>query len=129
MTTHESGRAELADKVKPELADGDLVKVAGAQNQPEAELLQGLLLDAGVPSVLRRAQGFDVPELLAAGPRDVLVPESGVRVARDVLLGADLGAVLPGSGAAIRPARILAWLLFALALGALLAFLLTELPT
>jgi hypothetical protein len=127
MTTYLSGRGELADKVKPELADGDLVKVAGAQNQPQAELLQGLLLEVGVPSVLRRARGFDVPELLAAGPRDVLVPESGVQVARDALLQADLGSVLPGSGTAVRPVRLLAGVLIALVLGALVVFLLTAL--
>ena len=44
-----------------------------------------LLLEEGVPSTLRRSAGFDVPDMLAAGPRDVLVPESGVEVARDVL--------------------------------------------
>ncbi len=45
-----------------------------------------LLLEEGVPSTLRRTAGFDVPDFLAAGPRDVLVPESGVEVAREVLL-------------------------------------------
>ena len=76
-------RAEQA--IKPELAEGDLVKVATASNQPEAEFIQGLLLNEGVPSVLRGTRGFDVPDFLAAGPRDVLVPASGVEVARDVL--------------------------------------------
>ena len=51
-----------------------LVRVAGGRNQAEAELIQGLLLEEGVPSVLRRTAGFDVPDYLAAGPRDVLVP-------------------------------------------------------
>ena len=45
-----------------------------------------LLLEEGVPSTLRRSAGFDVPDMLAAGPRDVLVPESGLEVARQVLL-------------------------------------------
>ena len=49
-----------------------------------------LLLDEGVPSTLRRTAGFDVPDMLAAGPRDVLVPESGVEVARQVLLQSEL---------------------------------------
>ena len=127
MTTYPSTREELADKVKPELADGDLVKVAGARNQSEAEFLQRLLLEVGVPSVLRRARGFDVPELLAAGQRDVLVPESGVEVARDVLLQADLVPVLPDSGTAAPRVRLLAGILIALALGALVVFLVTEL--
>ena len=47
-----------------------------------------LLLEEGVPSTLRRSAGFDVPDMLAAGPRDVLVPESGLEVARQVLLEA-----------------------------------------
>ena len=49
--------------------DSDLVKVAYAHDQTEAEFLQGLLHDADVGSVVRRAPGFDVPEFLAAGPR------------------------------------------------------------
>jgi hypothetical protein len=73
-------------KVRRELAQGELVRVAGGRNQAEAELIQGLLLEEGVPSMLRRTRGFDVPEMLAAGPRDVLVPASGAVVAREVLL-------------------------------------------
>ena len=42
-------------------ADVDLVKVAYAQNETEAEFLQGLLRDADVGSVVRRAPRFDVP--------------------------------------------------------------------
>ena len=59
-----------------------------ARQQPEAEFIQMLLLEEGVPSTLRRTAGFDVPDMLAAGPRDVLVPESGLEAARDVLLEA-----------------------------------------
>jgi hypothetical protein len=66
-------------------AGEELVKVAGAANQAEAELVQGLLATEGIPSVLRRTGGFDVPEFLAAGPRDVLVPASRADAARDVL--------------------------------------------
>jgi len=52
---------------------GKLVRVAFARNQAEAELLQGLLLDSGIPSVLKRAGGFDNPDFLAAGPHDIWV--------------------------------------------------------
>jgi hypothetical protein len=76
---------ERARKIKRQYAEGALVQVAGARNLPEAELIQGLLLEEGVPSLLRRTRGFDVPEMLAAGPRDVLVPQSGYAAARDVL--------------------------------------------
>jgi hypothetical protein len=77
--------AVRARKIHPPYAEGEPVRVATAQNQPEAELVQGLLLEAGIPSLARRSGGFDVPYFLAAGPRDVLVAESGLDVARDVL--------------------------------------------
>jgi butyrate kinase len=67
----------------------DLVKVAQASQQAEAEFIQNLLRDAGVPSMLRRAGGFDVADMLAAGPRDVLVPAAMEQIARDVLLQND----------------------------------------
>jgi hypothetical protein len=34
---------------------------------------------------VRRSGGFDVPDMLFAGPRDILVPESGAQTAREVL--------------------------------------------
>ena len=83
---------ERARKVDPRLSRGPLVRVAGAQQQPEAEMIQGLLLDHGVPSMVRRSAAFDVPDFLAAGPRDILVPESAVEVARETLYGAGLDA-------------------------------------
>jgi hypothetical protein len=121
------GLRERARKIKPQLTEGRLVKVAGAQNQAEAEFLQGLLLEEGVPSTLRRAAGFDVPDFLAAGPRDVLVAASGVQVARDVLLQADLGAVLPSGSAVDAPGRILLGILAAVVIVALILWLGTEL--
>jgi hypothetical protein len=74
-----------ARKIHPPYAEGELVRVATAQNQPEAELLQGLLLEAGVPSLVRRSGGFDVPDFLAMGPRDILAPAGGEAAAREVL--------------------------------------------
>jgi hypothetical protein len=74
-----------ARKIHPPYADGEPVRVATAQNQPEAELLQGLLLEAGIPSLVRRAGGFDVPDFLAAGPREVLVPRGGEAAAQELL--------------------------------------------
>jgi hypothetical protein len=117
-------RHERARKIKPQLAEGDLVRVAGARNQTEAEFIQGLLLEEGVPSILRRTAGFDVPDFLAAGPRDVMVPATGVLTAREVLLEADL---LPGTAHGPAPARLLAGLLIAVALVAIVAWLGTEL--
>jgi len=116
---------ERARKIKRQYSEGDLVRVAGARNQAEAEFIQGMLLEEGIPSVQRRSRGFDVPDFLAAGPRDVLVPASGADVARDVLLQSDLGSTLPASGVDA-PARVLAGVLLAVALVALIAWLGTE---
>src|SRR3954464_12861808 len=107
---------ERARKVKPQYSEGELVKVAGSRNQAEAELIQGLLLEEGVPSMLRRSRGFDVPDMLAAGPRDVLVPRSGAEAAHDVLLHADLLEQTREGEGVDRPARVLAILLATVAL-------------
>ena len=64
---------------------GKLVKVAYGRNQAEAELMQGLLSEAGIPSVLKRSGGFDNPDFLAAGPHDVMVTEQIAPRAREVL--------------------------------------------
>ena len=113
-----------ARKINPLYVEGDLVRVAGGRHQAEAEFIQGLLLEEGVPSMLRRSAGFDVPDFLAAGPRDVMVPAAGAEVARDVLLETELAptqasgsgtpnplllsAVILGGGAG---AALIAWLL------------------
>jgi len=82
-TTSESTRR--ARKVKPGYADGPLVRVATARHQAEAEMIQGLLLEEGIPSMVRRSGGFDVPDFLASGPRDILVAASGEEAAREIL--------------------------------------------
>ncbi len=71
---------------------GKLVKVGYGQNQAEAEMIQGLLSEHGIPSMLKRAAGFDVPDFLAAGPRQVLVAEELAERAREALEG------IPGAG-------------------------------
>ena len=63
----------------------DLVKVAFARNQVEGEMMQGLLSEVGIPSVLRRSRGFDNPDFLAGGPHDVMVPEGAAKRAREML--------------------------------------------
>jgi hypothetical protein len=123
---------ERARKVRPQYTRGELVRVAGGRHLAEAELIQGILLDQGIPSVVRRTRGFDVPDFLAAGPRDILVPESGYETARELLRGADLLASdgespsLPGIGS---PLRLAVGILVAVALAALLVFVLYELSS
>ena len=114
-------RSERVRKIKPQYTEGELVRVAGGRNQAEAELIQGLLLEQGVPSMLSRSRGFDVPDMLAAGPRDVMVPMSGASVARETLLEAEL----IGAGAAtavVSPSRVLLGLLAAIVLVAIVAW-------
>ena len=130
---HASGSAEeprsdahaRARKLRPEFSRGDLVRVAGGRNQAEAELIQHLLLEEGVPSVLRRSAGFDVPDFLAAGQRDVLVPESGARAAHELLNAAELGP-RTGPGTAPSPALLLAGILGGGLVTALVAWLLMQ---
>jgi hypothetical protein len=67
--------------------DGKLVKVAFAPSQMEAEMIQGLLSEHGIPSLVKRGPGFDVPEFMPVGPRQVFVAESAAERAREVLEG------------------------------------------
>ncbi|MFP5380054.1 MAG: hypothetical protein ACLGHP_09965 [Vicinamibacteria bacterium] len=121
-----SDRHERARKIDPRYTEGELVRVAGAANQAEAEFVQGLLLEEGIPSLLRRTRGFDVPDMLAAGPRDVMVPASARDAARDVLLEAEI--IRPGDASAQPPpARLLAVIVAVAALGMLVVWLGTEL--
>jgi len=91
----ESEAHARARKVRPEYARGALVRVAGGRNQAEAELIHGFLLEEGIPSLVRRSAAFDVPDFLAAGPRDILVPESGSTAARELLVEAELASPQP----------------------------------
>lgn len=115
---------DTAGKVNPEYARGELVRVLGVRNQIEGEFIQGLLLEEGIPSILRRSMGFDVPDFLTSGPRDVMVPGSGVPAAREVLLQSDL-LETPRPGPS--PLRLLSWMIVAIAVVAAASFLLDRL--
>jgi len=120
---------DLARKIDPRYSHGDLVRVARAQHQAEAEFVQSLLLEEGIPSMVRRSAGFDVPDMLAAGPRDVLVPSSGEMAAREVLLQAEfLDPAEPGAVTKpVRdPRRLLVGLLAIVALVGVIAWIGTE---
>jgi hypothetical protein len=114
---------QRARRIKPQYSEGALVRVVGARNLTEADFIQNLLLEEGIPSMQRRARGFDVPDFLAAGPRDILVPASGVPAAREVLLESE---VLPTGDAAPwgpTPWRVLAGLLAGIVVLAILVWL------
>jgi Putative prokaryotic signal transducing protein len=104
----------------------DLVKVAYASDEAEAELLQGLLRLSAVDSVVRRAPGFDAPEFGAAGPREVLVAASDVPAARDILREVDSGEPPPPPSVADRRPWVRAGLLFGVALVVLVICVVTD---
>ena len=69
-----SERASAAGaKDQAPVRDSELVKVALAKNQPEAGFIAGLLLEEGIPCLLRSSIGGYSPMI---GPREVLVHES-----------------------------------------------------
>ncbi|HWO46731.1 MAG TPA: DUF2007 domain-containing protein [Solirubrobacterales bacterium] len=118
---------------------GDLVKIAFARNQIEGEMLQGLLTEAGIPSVLKRSMGFDNPDFLPSGPRDVMVNAGAAERAREVLADVliedekDEVAELEGERRLARgetgptsPARLAFWLLAAVIGGFILVWLLYQ---
>ncbi len=103
---------------------GRLIKVGFGRTQAEAEMLQGLLSEAGIPSVLKRSGGFDNPDFLVAGPHDVMVNRDQAPRAREVLaetmiadedegeeraeLEAEIAGAL-GGGEGTSPARLALW--------------------
>jgi len=109
------------ERINAEYARGELVRVAGGRNQAEAELIQNLLMEEGIPSVVRRSAGFDVPDYLAGGPRDVLVAESGARAAHEMLLDADLAPKTAPAGSPT-PFRTALVVLIVVALAFLLVY-------
>jgi hypothetical protein len=119
---------ERARKIDPRYAQGEPVRVAFTRNQAESDLVQNILLEEGIPSMARRTRGFDVPDFLAAGPRDVLVPESGAELARALLREADVAETIepgPPRDFAATQTRIILAVLGGGLLAALIAWLLS----
>jgi len=75
-------RRQAARKIRPEYAEGKLVKVAHADDLAQAEFIAGLLLEEGIPCFLRASIAGYTPMV---DPRDVMVPESGAQAAREAL--------------------------------------------
>jgi hypothetical protein len=64
---------------------GDLVRLTSASSGPEAEMIQGLLDQEGIRVLIQRPAGFDVPDFLAGGPRELFVrPEDHARASEIV---------------------------------------------
>jgi hypothetical protein len=117
---------QRARKIDPRYAQGDTVKVAFTRNQAESDLIQNILLEEGIPSITRRTRGFDVPDFLAAGPRDVLVPQSGAEFARELLREADVAETVEPSAQTGFSTRILLAVFGGSLLAAFLAWLLAN---
>ena len=71
------------------------VKVAWARNLAEAEMIEGILNAEGIPCLIQRTAAADVPDFLAAGPRNILVPASAAEGAVRILERGE-GVELPG---------------------------------
>jgi hypothetical protein len=122
--------------------DGDggrFVKVGFGRTQVEAEMLRGLLGDAGIPSVLKRTIGFDTPEFFASGPHDVFVNVGDAQRAREVIAetmveeeGGEVAALeeerrlARGDSAGLPPGRLAFWIVAIAVGGCLLAWLLLQ---
>jgi len=118
---------------------GKLVKVGFGRNQVEAEMLQGLLGEAGIPSMLKRTLGFDAPEFFASGPHDVLVNVNDAKRAREVLADVMIETerdevaeleeerrLARGETGVVSPGRLAFWIIVALLGGCLFLWLLYQ---
>jgi len=119
---------------------GKLVKVGFGRNQIEAEMLQGLLSEAGIPSVLKRTIGFDAPEFFASGPHDVFVNVNDAKRAREVLADVMIESeqdevaeleeerrLARGKTGVVSPGRLAFWIIVAMLAGGLFLWLLYQL--
>lgn len=77
-----SERQRRARKIKPQYTEGELVEVARAGNQPQAEFIANLLLEEGIPCVVSNAIAGYAPLI---GQRTVKVPASAAQAAREAL--------------------------------------------
>lgn len=83
---HASERQRKLRKVKPQYTEGELVRVARAANRAEAEFIAGMLLEEGIPSMVRPSFGAAIVSYAQElGARDVLVPQSGAQAATEAL--------------------------------------------
>lgn len=119
--------------------NGDrLVKVAFARTQPEGELIQGLLREAGIPSVLWNAMPLPSGTYMP-GPVDVMVAADTAKRARQVLAETFVESedqerleleeqrrLARGETGAVSPAKLAFWIGVALVGAFLLVWLLYE---
>lgn len=110
-------------KVRPEYTHGDPVTVTTVGHVAEGEMLRGMLLEEGIPSMVRPAQAFAIPQALGTGPHEVLVPESAYEAAYQLVHGELPQRPHPGSRSRPEPGNLLAVVLTVLGLLAFLVWL------
>ena len=66
---------------------GEGVVLTTVSGPPEADIVCGLLRSAGIDCGYRDTEAIDSPleDFIAAGPREILVPESDLQAARALL--------------------------------------------
>jgi hypothetical protein len=101
----------------------DLRTVTTAGHQVEAEVIQGMLREEGIESMVRRARTFDLPQFGGGGPHEVLVGESDYERAYQLVHDRELEPRPPGSRSGPEPGNLLAVLLIGLGLIALAVWL------
>jgi hypothetical protein len=101
----------------------ELRAVTTARHQVEAELVQGMLREEGIQSMVRPSRSFDLPQFMGAAPHEVLVHESDYAAAYQLVHGHEPEPQLPGSRSGPEPGNLLAVVLIALGLIALVVWL------
>lgn len=71
--------------------------MALASNQTEADLIQAILKEEGIPSITRKPNGTFLTDLFGIGPRNILVPAAAEEKAKEILAEMErVGGPLPG---------------------------------
>jgi hypothetical protein len=110
-------------KVRAEYTHGDPVTVTTVPHVAEGEMLRGMLLEEGIPSMVRPARSFAIPQALGTGPQEVVVPESAYDAAYQLVHGELPQPPHPGSRSRPEPGNLLAVVLIVLGLLAFLVWL------
>ena len=77
-------------------SDPEPVEVALAANQTEADLIQGILREEGIPSMTKKPEGHFLTDLFQMGARYVVVPASAEEEAKKILEDLERIVPLPG---------------------------------
>ena len=71
------------------------VQVAFANNRTEADLVQAILREEGIPSITRKPNGTFLTDLFGIGARDILVPAAAEDKSRELLADLEVDEITP----------------------------------